>query len=328
MKIKSLSLLSPLLLLALAAVPASAQTDCVLSAKDKLMTLALQRKFVDDNKNRATIKVTLRVDRHLRAPHKIAKSGDDGDIHMAGRSDQVRLPLVAEIMNAASQGKPAADLVNTSSASVPVEVTGIWRVWFEHPASSGTQVQGNTVEIPSDSNPDHVFEIHPIVRLDNQDVLSSLDNIAETRNGTTTTYTTAPAREAFKSYESLGARIGATSTGLTITSKRAGFNYVSFVLELAGDMKPLADGLFVLANVFDGEDQEEPLTSNPIRMVFVNGSKAAQALKDNFGEKLTVLAIPRVDLAQVAEIAKTQHSGEESTLCLPYEMVVLTPPTQ
>src|SRR4051794_35543363 len=123
MKITYLCLISGLLLLA--AVPASAQTDCTLSAKDKLMTLALQKKFVDANKDRATIKVKLRVDQHLKAPHKIDKSGDDGDIHMAGRSDDVRLPLVAEIMNAAGTSQSqikALETLSHSSGTVPLDV--------------------------------------------------------------------------------------------------------------------------------------------------------------------------------------------------------------
>src|SRR4051794_7553671 len=162
MRITYSRFLSGLLLLALAVSPVSAETDCILSSKNKLMTLGLQRKFVEDNKNRATIKVSLRVDHHLKTPHPIKSSGDDGDIHMAGRSDEIGLPLVAEIMNAASQGKPATDLVNKSSAAVPIEVTGVWRIWFEHPASSGMQIQGEPVAVASDTNPDHVFEIHPI----------------------------------------------------------------------------------------------------------------------------------------------------------------------
>lgn len=314
------SILVGVLAMPLAASPANADTECVLSGKDKLMTLGLQRQFVEANKNRATIVVSLRVDQHLKAPHKIAKGGDDGDIHMAGRSEQVRLPLVAEIMNAAGEKEAQArDLVKNSSGSVPIDVTGIWRLWFEHPPSSGEQVQGETVAIPTTSNPDHVFEIHPIVHFADQDILASLAPIAEGGK----TYTTASAKEAFKSYDSLGARIGATATGLTITTRRAGFNYVSFLLEPVGDKKPLADGgLSVLARVYDDSDPDEPLRSSPLRMIFVKGSTAAKALQESSGEKIKVLGIPRVDLAQVAEIAKTQHDGED-TVCLPYEIVVL-----
>ena len=227
MKNSCACLLSGLFFLPLVAVPVGAETACILSAKDKLMTLGLQRQFVNDTKNRVTIKVTLHVDQHLKAPHKIDKGGDDGDIHMAGRSDQVRLPLVAEIMNAGGEKEgEAVNLLNHSSGSVPIDVTGVWRLWFEHPPSSGEQVQGNAVPIPSNSNPDHVFEIHPIVNFGGQDLLPSLAPIAEGAKA----YKSAPARDAFKSYDSLGARIGVTATGVTITTKRAGFNYVSFFL--------------------------------------------------------------------------------------------------
>src|SRR6266849_6651314 len=101
------------------------------------MTLALSKQFVEDTKNRATLQVSLHVDEHLKKPHKIGRSGDDGDIHMAGREDQVRLPLVAEIMNAGwhdpKQIQQAVDLLNQSSGKDAIVVNGIWRIWFEHP---------------------------------------------------------------------------------------------------------------------------------------------------------------------------------------------------
>ena len=55
-------------------------------------TLVLSSKFVNDNKDKATIAVQLEVDEHLTHAHKIGKGGDDGDVHMAGRANEVRLP--------------------------------------------------------------------------------------------------------------------------------------------------------------------------------------------------------------------------------------------
>jgi hypothetical protein len=261
------------------------------------------------------------------SPNSIGKGADDGDIHMAGRSDQIRLPMVAEIMNAAGPGQAKAlAMVKAASGAVPLAVTGIWRIWFEHPASSSTQVQGEPVEVPPNTNPDHVFEVHPIIRFADQDIVASLGPIAilDPAGAVKKQYQSAAAKDAFASYESLGAKIGATSTAVTITSKKAGYNYVTFDLEPVGEIKPLNDGLFVLARVYDDSDPEEPLTESPRRMVFVNGSKAAELLKQNFGQKLKVLGIPRVDLDQVAEIAKALKPGEEAvSVCLPYEIVVL-----
>ena len=46
-------------------------------------TLVLSRKFVQNNKDKATITIQMIVDEHLPRPHRIDKGGNDGDIHMA-----------------------------------------------------------------------------------------------------------------------------------------------------------------------------------------------------------------------------------------------------
>ena len=310
----------------LAVLPLRAQTTCDLSPKIKPMTLALNRKFVEDNKRRAMVTVKLRVDHHPKSPHGISKGAEDGDIHMAGRSDQIRLPLVAEIMNAAAKDQETVrKALDQSSGDVPLDVTGVWRIWFEHPASSGNQVQGEPVEVAGTSNPDHVFEIHPIVQFAGEDIVKSLTTIASLNpdKSIKKQYQTAAAKAAFASYEGLGARIAATKTAITITTKKAGFNYVSFYLEPEGKPVPAEDGVFVLARVYDESDPDEPLTPSPRRMVFVAGSAAAKALQQDPNKRVKVLGTPRVDLEQVAEIARKLGEGELATVCLPYEIVVL-----
>src|SRR3982751_1539205 len=64
------------------------------------VTLALNKTFVKRYKDRATLTTNLQVDEHPTKAHDIDKSGDDGDIHMAGRDSVIKLPLVAEIINA------------------------------------------------------------------------------------------------------------------------------------------------------------------------------------------------------------------------------------
>jgi hypothetical protein len=78
------------LLIAIAFVaPSFAQTD-----------LVLKNAFIEANKNRVIMDITLEVDHVLKNPHKIDRGGNDGDIHMSGRSSDIGLPLVAEVMNA------------------------------------------------------------------------------------------------------------------------------------------------------------------------------------------------------------------------------------
>src|ERR1051325_946968 len=60
-------------------------------------TLSLKRDFVNENKNRATITTDLRVD-VKKGPHGISKGAEDGDIHMAGRDNVIKLPRVPRIL--------------------------------------------------------------------------------------------------------------------------------------------------------------------------------------------------------------------------------------
>jgi hypothetical protein len=277
-------------------------------------TLILSSDFVNRVKNTATISVHLELDAHLKTPHRIAKGGDDGDIHMAGRADEVQLPLVAEIVNARNE-PGSLKLLNGTPAGNTVDVTGVWRIWFEHPGKAD-MIQGAPVDVPGDSNPDHVFEIHPITLFGNNNVLDSFVPIAN-RNSSYQAY---PAATAFASYENQDSTIQISDTSVSITAKQAGYNYTEFVMELAGDPQASNDGFFVLANVFDTSDQENPVVADVRRMVFVKGTDPAnQLLNLGKGDRLHVLGIPRVNLSEVAAVPP----GDPVRMNLPYEMIIV-----
>ena len=303
---------------------------CGARADEKLV---LSRVFVDQVKNTAAIDLDRQfaVDAHLKTPHRVKSGGDDGDIHMAGRSDNIQLPTVAEIVNARLE-KPAVTDLNGTSASQKVSMSGVWRIWFEH-LGTEDMIQGDQVEVPSDSNPAHVFEIHPITDFDGSDVSrSSFVPIAG--------YTAYPASKAFPYYEKQQATIERNATAISITSTKSQYNYAEFIMELAGNVvctdasgqqvsgsgssscagDPKTRSLFVLANIFDSEEQEEPLTEQVRRMVFVNGTGPAdQVAKLSKGDRLHVLGIPRVNLAEVSAMA----DGETMSGMLPYEMIIV-----
>jgi hypothetical protein len=284
-------------------------------------TLTLSKKFVQDNKNRATIDLKLELDAHLTGPHKIGAGGDDGDVHMAGRSDQVRLPMVAEIINAGIESD-SVKLMNSTADGATIVASGVWRIWFEHP-STGNQIQGKKVAVPANTNPDHVFEIHPITKFGTFDIAKSsfVPILGKTKNEDCS-YHAYPAARAFAEYERQNATVSVTNTSISITAKKVGFNYAEFLLDPVGKSTPGNDGVFVLADVFDVSDPETPVTSSPRRMVFVSGTDPAQTLVDLEGKKrsgpLHVLGIPRVNLAEVAQI-----SGNSVDVSLPYEMIVV-----
>ncbi len=287
---------------------------CFGAAALRAETLTLSKSFVEKYKNAATITVNLQVDEALKKPHRIKSGGDDGDIHMAGRDDEIRLPLVVEMINAAGQASALADL-KTVTGGNPVPVSGVWRIWFEH-LGREPQTQGDPVPAPIDSNPAHVFEIHPVTSFDGNDVAPSFQPIPN--------YTAYDAGKAFSFYENIPATIQATDTAISIASGSARYNYVEFVMERVGDVKPGdGNGIFVLADVYGNDDGEEKVNSSPRRMVFVDGTPPAGKVKAlGKGERLHVLGIPRVNLAEVSEIA-AQSGGDVFSGTLPYEIIVV-----
>ncbi len=292
-----------LLLVAIAVVfPLFAQTD-----------LVLKNAFIEANKNRATMDISLEVDHVLKNPHKISSGGDDGDIHMSGRSPDIGLPLVVEIMNAGSAAESTvlADAHKADGGNT-VAVSGVWRIWFEHPG--GDQIQGDDLPVPQDTNPDHVFEIHPVTKFAGD---SATDSLVEIPN-----YTAYPAERAFAEYEKLQATIQATDTATTISATKTGFNYAEFVMQLAAAPTSSDDGGFlVLASVM--KDSEETVVPDMRRMVFApNTPPAALVANCGAGATLHVLGIPRVNLERVSFMT-SQQPGQSFQAKLPYELIIV-----
>ena len=99
-------------------------------------------------------------------------------MHVAGRAQkEVGIPMVAEVMNAALKGQtPAVDEIHeVEGENSAVQITGTWRFWFEHPAKK--QIQFDTVPVPKNTNPDHSFEVHPILVFDSKDLGGSFQEV-------------------------------------------------------------------------------------------------------------------------------------------------------
>ena len=162
----------PFALLALLALP-------VLPGWADPAKLVLKNAFIEKYKNRVTIEVDFLVDHAHKKPNKIDRDGDDGDLHFSGRAAAVGLPMVAEIVNAARPSQQAAvGIVRQREKQVnkqPMRLVGVWRLWFEHPPKGqGQQVQGQLIPVPKNTNPDHVFQIHPVTQVADQQIHKSL----------------------------------------------------------------------------------------------------------------------------------------------------------
>jgi hypothetical protein len=276
-------------------------------------SVTLKKAFIEKYKNRATIDAQFIVDH----AHKKANPPEkDGDMHVAGRSQQqVGLPMVAEVMNAKAQLKAVDDIHAGEGKNQAVAVTGAWRFWFEHP-SAEPQIQGSAFPVPSNTNPDHCFEIHPITKFAGDPVPGSFQFVKG--------FAPYDAEKAFGSYEKLTVALQVTNTAVTITSPKAGYNYTHFFLEFVGQPKQLDDGgAVVLANVLS-KSNGEPVAEN-IRMIFVPGTPPADKLKKDKpgeGDEWHVLGIPRVSLAAISSWVKN-GGGSISRRKLPYEIIIV-----
>ncbi len=191
-----------------------------------------------------------------------------------------------------------------------VSFTGAWRIWFEHPSSS--QKQSSRVPKAEDTNPDHNFEIHPLLFVGNYNVTSSLREIKE--------YPTKNATTAFDIYSRLQCKVTYGNNFVTIESSRIGYNYTYFTLEITGRPNIVHDGEFVYANVYDGNTK----IANHIRMVFPRDSEAEKELRTkSIGDRMNVLGIPRVNLNDIYSYKMTHKDETEHEASLPYEMIIV-----
>lgn|SRR5690242_13156735 len=289
-----------------------------LSWSGSAATLVLKRAFVEEFKDRATIDANFVVDHAHKRPNKPA---DDGDMHVAGRAPkEIGLPMVAEIMNAADSGvQGAISVIHTNEGKdAPLAVSGAWRVWFEHPPSQGSQIQGANVPKAGNTNPDHCFEIHPITKVGGSDLTSTFHDVKG--------FEGKDAEKAFNAYEKLKITLRATKSAVTMDSTKTGFNYVKFTMQATSALKRLKDGGFAItANVLPPEGDEDEALAQGVRMIFVPGTapwKRAMAGLGT-GDELEVLGIPRVNLNAISAAINSKAGVPTGARKLPYEMIIV-----
>lgn len=281
---------------------------CALAPQLDAAQLVLKRAFAVKYKNRLTIQTRFEVSHVKKSVNSIDSGGKDGDIHISGRAKtRIGLPLVVEIVNARGQKPAITVLRDTEASGGEISITGAWRIWFEHPGSE-PHIQGDPVDPPTDTNPDHVFEIHPISAVGTQSIADSYKLIPG--------YTAYPASTSFPRYEGMKATIRPTATSITIDAKMIGYNYTEFLAEIPGTPKAFEDCVIALASLADDEVHITGLR----RLVFLKDMAGIENVKK--GAVLRVLAIPRLNLERLLDIA-ANHEGETLEIKLPYEFIVV-----
>jgi len=275
------------------------------------IAITLDESFVNTYKDRATIDVMFTVDKADKRPHPAFL---DGDFHIAGRAPGISLPVVAEIKNAASEGGALGVIHSVEGTGNPVRLAGAWRLWAEH-VGSDDEVQGAELSVIEVTNPDHVFEIHPVTRIEGENILASL----RPPEG----YSPAKAEVAFRSFENINCSIMPKDGTITVVTPKRQINDVEFLMEIGEDEQHVvADGRFVIAAVLDLKGKQ---IVRKVRMVFVKDSPAEEIVRSlRRGQRLHVFGLPRIDLSTVAW--RTRHSSDKPELLklnLPYEIVVV-----
>jgi len=278
------------------------------SAKE--IEIEIKKSFIESYKNRVSINATFTVDKAMQNP--VARIFD-GDLHMSGRAPEITLPTVAEIANAASE-KKAADLIHVvEGTGKPVRMSGVWRIWPEH-AGSAKEEQGTPLPAATASNPDHVFEIHPVTRINGLDILDTFRPVEG--------YLPGGAEATFEIYEKAECTITVKPNTVSIVTRPGLYNVVEFIMEIAGDRQVAAPGgRFVFASA---RDLKGNLLVKRLRLVFAQSTppeRAVRLLKR--GDRLHVYGLPRVDFAEVSR--RVMGSRTDPALLvktLPYEIII------
>jgi len=278
---------------------------------EKMSQITLRNDFIEKYKNRVTIRTPFRVVK----TSPIHKVEDDGEQHIAGLAEEIGLPVVAELMQAKVEDQAIKTIAEARDSEELIDVVGAWRLWCEHPGKP--QIQGDVIAEYKTSNPDHVFEIHPLSQVGSLDVRRTFRP--------TDGYEPYDAARAFKYYDSLPCRLepdpdAQTTSIFTVKSK---FNFAEFILRIEDDEQFITlDGRIVRCSVLDLEGHD---VTHDRRMVFIKGTPPEKAIRTlGRGSELHVVGIPRVDLAIISWRVRNAESRPEALEWgLPYEMIVV-----
>jgi hypothetical protein len=272
----------------------------------------LKNTWISTFKNRVTMALTYKLEKAHKKPNPIGEKSDDGDMHLAGRSKQVGLPFVVEIVNAGldDHGNVLTSIKDLVADAGEIEIEGAWRLWFEHPAKKPQQ-QGATVPPPTNTNPPHVFEIHPVTKWGDDPLDESFVPIEG--------FTGHDAANAFGRFEKMIVTVTKRTSFTSFESKMIGFNYVDFNIVLTGAPKKVADGFMVLAKVADLDGKI--IVNTPRRMVIAGDTAPAALIQiAKKGATFKALGIPRLNLERLMEKAE---AGKSVPVQGGYEMIIV-----
>lgn len=286
-------------------------------------TINLKSDFVEKYRLRVTVEATMAVDAASSAPKSLSQ---DADIHIAGRSEEIGLQFVAEPMNAyeAWGAFTLANQLATTGGSTSIK--GVYRIWPEHGGTHAFTQGAATTADPGNTNPDHIFEVHPLTKFGPYDLTHTIRMIPGDLTGTLG-YRYRDPEDAFAAYEAKAFTLTHNTNDDFYQAEltMVGYNYIAITIKPDFDtVMRVEDGAFINADVeaWDGTD-----ILDDVRMVFVAGTEAMRALDNaervpsNRRKKMRILAMPRLSFQKMWQIAMDSPGTTNTTI--PYEMVVV-----
>lgn len=274
--------------------------------------ITLRKSFIDSLKNRVGITVEYQIVKAHARPNPAAK---DGDLHIAGIGKHMGLPMVAEIMNARDYPAALQIVHGFEGTGNMITITGAWRIWCEHAAKGEHQYQGGEFREIINSNPSHVFEIHPVTKIGVINLTGSIRPVAG--------FIYKDANAAFVKYTNTRCKIEPDARMVKITTYGVGYNYAEFWIGILDTkQKVVEDGRFIYCQVLDNDRK---IICERMRMVFPRNTDSENQVSIlKRGDLLHVVGIPRIDLSEISD--RAAYSGNNPgmlTLNLPVEMIVV-----
>ena len=269
----------------------------------------IRRDCLERYKDRVTIDTRFTVDAVAGTPNP---SAFDGDLHFSGRAPEVGLRLVGEIKNAATAESAVALLRRAVRTRGTLAVTGAWRIWPEH-SLGAREAQGQPLKPLESPYPDHVFEVHPVTRIERVSLLSSFRVLDGYKPGS--------AKATLRSYQEASGTVRLDGATVKLRTSSWLYNDVHFVMEVgAGAPLVAPDGRFVSGRALD---EDGTVLAEQLRMVFVGGSEPERVIRGKrAGDRLHIWGLPRLDFAEISR--RLAAAGPEGwTGPLPYEIVVI-----
>ena len=275
------------------------------------VTVRFSRAFLEANRERITLQTEFTVD---VAARMINPAVFDGDIHIAGRSPDIGLRMVAEIMNAKTAPAAVAMVRRAQATRRPIRLVAVPRYWPEH-AIGVPHRQGEPMPRLANANPDHLFELHPVIEVEGLDLRYTLHPVEG--------YRPFHAATAFDHLDHADVQFRIQGDSVLVRTSAGLWNDVHFVLELTDrPARVLEDGAYLTGRA---RDLAGNVLRDSVRVVLVGGSPPDRAIRGMPPRTwIHVWGQPRVSLDGLVSLIEAAAADTTShTAAMPYEVVIV-----